>query len=470
MTTRLVTTLALIGLLFNVLPVQAMPISDQAAAVMPASPQAATYYVDAVNGSNTIGNGSAAAPWKTITYALSQAMNGDTVVIAPGLYDTALGETFPLTLKPDQILFGSGRDLSILSGTSSNPVVSIGDGSSDFSAATRVSDLTVQNGSAGLSIYSTQGHIAAPTITNVRAKSNNVGISMSTSDVYQNGATVSPLISNTEAIANNQNGIYVASYGYFSAANIAPEIVNCLVANNGSHGINLGASAVGANGTSANPHIVDSRIQNNGEYGIWSSGSYQGWVNPRIERSWIDNNGGYGYGWAQGINRGNTSAAITNTMITRNQSGGIYLGDIGSYEGGGGALRLTNVTIGENANYGIYWSNANGRVQPDIVNSIIWNTAADDLFATTSTPWSTTEVRYSDIQDGDLLGQQGNLSIDPSFADAAHGDFHLQPASPVLDSGNNAALLPVTDIDGDARLLGSAVAMGADAPCASMTP
>jgi len=461
-TRRLFAIIVLISQLITLQAAQAQPIGDQLNAAAQVAPQTATYYVDAVNGNNLTGDGSAAAPWKTITFALTHTTEGDVVVIAPGLYDSTLGETFPITLKPGLQIIGAGRDSTILSGLSSDVIVSIGNGAADFPNTTRVSGLTLQNGSYGLSLYSTQGHFAAPRLTDLRIRGNVYGILMYTSDVYHYGATLDPVISNTEVISNSQSGIYVSSYGYFSASSIAPEIIDCLVAYNGSQGLDLNASAVNANGSSTNPHIVNTRIQNNGGHGIWTSGAYQGWVIPQIERSWIDNNAGDGFGWAQGANRGNIAAAITDTMITRNQSGGIYLGDIGGYEGGGGSLRLVNVTIAENSLYGIYWSNQNGRVQPDVVNSIIWNTTADDLYTTTGTPWSTTEIHDSDIQDGDLVGLQGNLSVDPGFADAAHGDFHLLPMSPVLDSGSAAIVHSATDIDGDVRLLGSAVAMGAD--------
>ncbi len=57
-----------------------------------------TYYVDAVNGSNSNDGTSTAEPFKTITKALSYSNAGGTVMIKPGVYDEANGETFPLVL------------------------------------------------------------------------------------------------------------------------------------------------------------------------------------------------------------------------------------------------------------------------------------------------------------------------------------------------------------------------------------
>jgi hypothetical protein len=54
-----------------------------------------TYYVDASTPAGT-GDGSLANPWTTISEAVAVAASGDTVAVAPGIYDVALGESFPL--------------------------------------------------------------------------------------------------------------------------------------------------------------------------------------------------------------------------------------------------------------------------------------------------------------------------------------------------------------------------------------
>ncbi len=63
----------------------------------------------------------------------------------------------------------------------------------------------------------------------------------------------------------------------------------------------------------------------------------------------------------------------------------------------------------------------------------------------------------------DLTGIQGNISADPLFVDSANGNFHLQPLSPCIDAGDPAAHYPgLTDIDGQPRVFGPRVDMGAD--------
>ena len=78
-------------------------------------------YVDAVNG-NDFNAGTSAAPFKTITHALSAAGTNKTIQVRPGTYDEGLGETFPLVLQAGQILIGdeankgNGTTPTIISG------------------------------------------------------------------------------------------------------------------------------------------------------------------------------------------------------------------------------------------------------------------------------------------------------------------------------------------------------------------
>ena len=53
----------------------------------------------------------------------------------------------------------------------------------------------------------------------------------------------------------------------------------------------------------------------------------------------------------------------------------------------------------------------------------------------------------------DQTGSNGNVQVDPQFIDPAIGDFHLSPASPLVDTGDNFALdLPAQDRDGNPRI------------------
>ncbi|MDX2273374.1 MAG: DUF1565 domain-containing protein [Cyanobacteriota bacterium] len=68
-------------------------------------------FVDATNGSDTSGDGSQAAPYQTITYAVERASAGSLIQLLPGSYTAESGEVFPIKLKAGQILRGDEASL-----------------------------------------------------------------------------------------------------------------------------------------------------------------------------------------------------------------------------------------------------------------------------------------------------------------------------------------------------------------------
>ena len=57
----------------------------------------------------------------------------------------------------------------------------------------------------------------------------------------------------------------------------------------------------------------------------------------------------------------------------------------------------------------------------------------------------------------------GNIDLDPLFVDPDNDDYHLQPGSPCINLGTNAPPggLPLTDLDGNPRVICGVVDMGA---------
>ena len=83
-------------------------------------------------------------------------------------------------------------------------------------------------------------------------------------------------------------------------------------------------------------------------------------------------------------------------------------------------------------------------------------------------------VSYSNLQDGvdsielddssSIDWGPGNIDADPLFVDPNSGDFHLTVDSPCIDAGD-PEFMPdkgETDMDGEPRVIGAAVDMGAD--------
>ena len=89
--------------------------------------QAATRFV-ATTGTDAANTClSSGSPCKTITRALGQAVANDTISVAAGTYNLALGETFPLTINTNLTLTGAGAGSTILDATGANQrVITIG--------------------------------------------------------------------------------------------------------------------------------------------------------------------------------------------------------------------------------------------------------------------------------------------------------------------------------------------------------
>lgn len=78
--------------------------------------RAGELWVDVLHGDDATGDGSPAAPWKTISHAVSTAVHGDVVRVAPGVYGPSTGEALPIPLKPGVRIEGSGAKRTEVSG------------------------------------------------------------------------------------------------------------------------------------------------------------------------------------------------------------------------------------------------------------------------------------------------------------------------------------------------------------------
>ncbi len=103
--------------------------------------------------------------------------------------------------------------------------------------------------------------------------------------------------------------------------------------------------------------------------------------------------------------------------------------------------------------------------EAEVHNCILYN-GGNEI---TNYDGSTLDVTYSDVQGG--WADLGNIDADPLFMwpgfwDANDiwqpGDYHLQGWSPCIDAGDPSFQTVGTDIDGDPRILGQIIEMGAD--------
>ena len=119
-----------------------------ACALAPAfAAEAATRFV-ATTGSNAGPNTCLASgsPCKTITHALTQAVANDTISVAAGTYNLALGETFPLVIAVNLALTGAGAPGTIIDAGGTNRVIQIDAGIVTISGVTITGGNLAQGG------------------------------------------------------------------------------------------------------------------------------------------------------------------------------------------------------------------------------------------------------------------------------------------------------------------------------------
>lgn len=163
----------------------------------------------------------------------------------------------------------------------------------------------------------------------------------------------------------------------------------------------------------------------------------------------------------------NSYIEIRNCIFTNNTASG---------RGGALSIRLgsrpiivgctfANNTASEGG--GIYAADSS---ESALTNSVLWGNVPEQIALLFGAQLFT--VNHNNVQGGlaavtvapgaNLAWGVGNLDADPHFVDAAGGDVHLLATSPCIGAGDGSAVLDATDFEGDPRIHGSSVDMGAD--------
>ena len=186
------------------------------------------------------------------------------------------------------------------------------------------------------------------------------------------------------------------------------------------------------------------RVSDNLGGGVCNSGTgYVGLHNCAI----TDNQSGSG----GGITSSGGTTVVDNCLIAGNAT----TGGGGAVLAATGVLAMTNCTLVENsadvAGGGVYAFSANVTIS----NSILWDNSPDAIDGSAT-------VSYCDVQGG--YSGAGNIDFAPAFVDPAASDYHLRRSSPCINEGNPAldAAGDESDIDGEPRVQGGFVDMGAD--------
>ncbi|MHC4624226.1 MAG: right-handed parallel beta-helix repeat-containing protein [Planctomycetota bacterium] len=212
-------------------------------------------------------------------------------------------------------------------------------------------------------------------------------------------------------------------------------------------GFTITGGAQGIYCRNAYPLIKNCRITTNLGTGIESMFTIPRFYAPIITNCIIVANGGDGI-WA----RGRVTPPLTNCIIAGNQKAGVDVDDVST---------ITNCTIVANKLAGIACRNA------VITNCIVRYNAFPPIVS----HGDLLAVSHSNVEGG-ALGA-GNIDADPCFVDLGYwqtadlwveGDYHLLSNSPCVDAGDPCYVPPegAADIDGQPRIVGACVDMGAD--------
>ncbi len=199
---------------------------------------ARTYAVDAVAGNDSTGDGTSSRPYRTITRGLQFATWGDTIQVAPGTYDAALGEAFPIYVRAGVTV--SGDVAAKGAGTAPVQVSGAGAWMSLYVAPT-VSSAFVTSTDARVEGL----HVTAPGATGVWCEQAGVVVRSNTIVASDSGIVVAAGDTSVEILGNDLSGNGV---GLATVAGAAARVRDNTVVGNG-RGIAIGAGTAPDLGT-----------------------------------------------------------------------------------------------------------------------------------------------------------------------------------------------------------------------------
>lgn len=366
----------------------------------------------------------------TIQSAVNAAVDGDTILVAPGTYyENLVVDRTAIHLRSE-----AGPVDTIIDGSDLGQVVRVGAVSSFI-----IEGFTIQKGNPGTSSWPAGVWIDSSIDVTIR---NNIVRDNSCSSCV---------------------GVGIGITGYIPAGIILIE--GNVIEDNYAPGC---GGAIGVS-TSLNLEIANNIVRNN-QCNV-GGGIYlrPGSGNVVIKNNGIQNNTAILYGggiWSLG-----RPITVTQNLITENAAlsgGGVYT-DVENLRGN--ATHFANNTIANNfsptgseiyligdtffpINDTITLINNSISNDSDLTSFFCDLTEPPVLVLTSNNVYSAAGSAYGGSCSDMYTGVNGNISEDPLYLDPATGNYRLSPYSPLVDAGNNSAPnIPAEDLDGLPRII-----------------
>nr|WP_040676348.1 right-handed parallel beta-helix repeat-containing protein [Paenibacillus sanguinis] len=478
------------------------------------------YYV-ATNG-NDSNPGTSTAPWKTLQHAADVVPAGSTVYVRGGVYNQKLKITRSGSAAQGPIVFTNyGTEQPILDGTGltvsgSQGLVELEDVSYVTVQGFEIRNFTTTSRNAvpmGIYVHGAGGFItlADNKIHDIKNTATPTGSDLLGRDAHGIAVygTKAPASLHDLVISGNElyNLVLGSSESMVLNGNVDGfEVLNNLVHDNDNIGIDL----IGFEGTAPNSAYDQARnglVKGNQVYNITSN------YNPSYGKMLPNNSNGadgiyvdggkdsiieqnYSYNNDIGIEiasehagRSTSNITIRSNVVYNNRLTGIAMGGYDDERGSTVNCKIVNNTVYKNDTIGdgsgqlyVQFDTRNNMIKNNIFvasdsDVLIYNeytensgNVVDYNLYFTSGGSSEASFTWKDEYYWGFANYQagsGNdahsLFMDPRFVNAAAGDFHLQSSSPAIDAGDtDPAIIGAEDIDGDPRVQGAAVNIGAD--------
>lgn len=359
---------------------------------------AADWYVDAVNGDDANSGTSPLDAWRTISHAIASSSGTDTVHVARGVYDTALGEVFPLAIENRRAIVGTGGSAAtVVRGNGSGSVFS---GCCANGPSARLEGLTLLNAQTGVRLdVEPDDNLYVELVDLVIEDMGSDGLYLFTQWGRNEQESASLYLTMERVRATNcGNGLAGRHHVYDGTMEVIA--TGCDLSHNFGTGIDLrsGGAPIEYHGDyfpGLDFYLVRSRVVGNSDGVDCYAGGYQN----------------------------DSFLSLSDYLIAQNQVTGVTasLGGEHPHFSEGHLVRCIVVYNGVGANLGC---------APDVTaESCIFYGNSDDLSGCISAG----SLTNCDVGDGDEAGTNGNFSLNPKFVDPTGGDYRLRFASPCID-------------------------------------